>query len=236
MSKPKIIHIPERVVEGKRLGRHVNHDPRSRNFPAEQDEFHSMRHHFYWWALNQKQVGSCPAEALCGVLNSDPAHKTVKKRYSQKDAYTLYGWETAAEGQPWPPNDPGGSGLEVCKVAQQHYWISSYTHAFGITQALQALMVRPVITGVSWYDSFDQPDSQGMVSIGSQASVRGGHEFLVSSVAAPNGATVDDLDEIVLWCMNSWGRGYGLKGRFGMTAATWNTLLQDRGDVTVPVP
>ena len=29
-------HLSEQQVTGKRLGRHVRHDPRSRDFPAEQ--------------------------------------------------------------------------------------------------------------------------------------------------------------------------------------------------------
>jgi hypothetical protein len=232
----QIHHIPEQRVEGKPLGRHIQHDPKSRKFAANRaTKLYTVSHTSVGLPLNQGKIGSCTGNALCGALNSEPNHKTGGKIYREKDAVQVYEWETAAEGQPYPPNDPGGTGLMVCKVAKQHFWISGYHHAFGIQHALEALVLRPVITGVSWYDSFDQPDKHGMVSIAEYAQVRGGHEFVVDQLVVPDGATADDLDDIIIWPVNSWGKPFGLNGRFGMTAATWNTLLQDRGDVTVPI-
>lgn len=227
--------IPEVKVDGHRLGRHVEHDPQSREYQAERaEQIVSVTHKTAGLPLNQGKIGSCTGNALAGALNTQPNHKTGKI-YREADAVQLYEWETTAEGQPYPPNDPGGTGLMVCKVAKQHGWISSYTHAFGIAHALEAMVVRPVITGVSWYDSFDTPSKDGIVSIAAEATIRGGHEFVGTELVVPAGATVDDLDDITVWFENSWGKQYALAGRFGMTAATWNTLLKNSGDVTVPI-
>ncbi len=221
------IQIPETPVTGKRLGRHVEHDPRSRNFTAEVAlQVTSVTHAATGLPLNQGQIGSCTANALCGALDSAPDY-AGGVALTEQDAISLYELETQLEGQPYPPNDPGGSGLMVCKAAKQRGMISSYKHAFGIDQALAALVLRPVITGINWYTSFDTPDpASGLVAIASGATVRGGHEVVADGI---------DADNRLVWLWNSWGTSWGLGGRFCMSFDTWEQLLNERGDVTVPM-
>jgi len=213
----------------RRLGRHVEHDPRSRapEFAAEMaPQVVSVKHAATGLPLDQGHVGSCTANALCGALNSAPDFRGGSAR-TESDALQLYTRETQLEGEPYPQHDPGGSGLMVCKAARQLGWISSYKHAFGVQQALLALVVRPVITGVGWYTSFDSPDASGLVAIAPGATVRGGHEVVADEIDAPNK---------LVWFWNSWGTAYGVGGRFCMSWDTWDQLLQQRGDVTVPLP
>jgi hypothetical protein len=224
-DSPFDVLIPEQPVEGRRLGRHVKHDPLSLQYPAERGEVKSVNHAARGLPLNQGRVGSCTAEALCGALDSEP-NLNGSPALSQADAVTVYERETALEGKPYPPNDPGGSGLMVCKAAKQLGLISSYQHAFGVQHALEALAVRPVITGINWYTSFDTPDADGLVEIAPGATVRGGHEVVADGIDAEN--------ELV-WFWNSWGPGWGKEGRFCMKFATWDQLLKERGDVTVPI-
>lgn len=227
--------IPEVQIPGKRLGRHVKHDPLSRGFAAERaSQLQSVNHNAQGLPLDQGNLGSCTANALCGALDSLPNFLGGKPK-DENNAVALYKLETKNEGQPYPPNDPGGSGLEVCKAAKQLGWISSYTHAFDVEHALLALVNRPVITGVSWYDSFDSPDKDGRVAIAKGAQVRGGHEIVADSIVVPPGATIGDLDQILVGLWNSWGHGYGVGGKFYWTAATWKRLLADQGDCTVPI-
>lgn len=147
---------------------------------------------------------------------------------TETDAITLYERETADEGYPYPAYDPGGSGLAVCKAAVELGWIRSYTHAFGLQHALQALVLRPVITGVNWYSSFDTPDVNGVVSVAPGSVVRGGHELVADGIDAANQ---------LVWLWQSWG-AWGLNGtgRFAWSFATWERLLSEQGDVTVPLP
>lgn len=223
----RFIRLPEIVIPGKRTGRHVVHDQRSKDHVAElAPKIISVTHNALGLPLQQAAVGSCTAESCTGAGNSQPNLKAGAKPRTQKDAYHLYAIETQQEGQPWPPNDPGGSGLAVCKAAKSLKWITSYTHAFGIDQALRALVLRPVITGVSWMTSFDSPDSNGLVSIAAGATVRGGHEILADEIIAEH-------ELVGFW--NSWGPSFGLGGRFYMSFSTWDTLLKEQGDVTIPV-
>jgi hypothetical protein len=219
--------LPEQRIDGKRLGRHVLHDARSRQFPAQTAaQITSVSHKATGLPLNQGNLGSCTANALCGALDSAPDFQGGSP-LTETNAVKLYELETKLEGEPYPPNDPGGSGLMVCKAAKQEGLISSYQHAFGIEQALQALVLRPVITGISWYTSFDEPDPKtGEVAIAPGATVRGGHEIVADEIDAPNK---------LVWFWNSWGPSFGEGGRFCMSFDTWDQLLQERGDVTVPV-
>jgi len=185
----------------------------------------SVTHAAQGLPLNQGDIGSCTANALCGALDSSPDDQGGKT-FAEDSAVQLYELETKLEGKPYPPNDPGGSGLMVCKAAKELGWIKSYQHTFDIQHALEALVLRPVITGVSWYTSFDTPDRTGLVEIAKGATVRGGHEVVADGI---------DADNKLVWFWNSWGPEYGLGGRFCMSFGTWERLLSEQGDVTVPI-
>ncbi len=226
-SEPIRRLIPETVEPGRRLGRHVLHDPRSRDYPASgAPKIVSVTHKAKGLPLDQGNIGSCTANALCGALDSAPDNASGKK-YAEDEAVQLYELETKLEGQPYPPNDPGGTGLMVCKAAKQLGWITAYHHAFGVQNALEALVLRPVITGINWYTSFDTPDPKtGLVEIAQGATVRGGHEIVADGI---------DADDKLVWFWNSWGKQFALGGRFCMSFDTWEQLLSSQGDVTVPL-
>ena len=224
--------IPEERSDGLgRLGRGVWHDPRSLDYEAQTARRLKPVLHEPGpgtvLPLDQASVGSCTTEALCAALSCAPDfHGRV---FTQDDAYTGYSRETANEGEPWPPNDPGGSGLAACKAGKQLGWLKSYRHAFGLTAALKALVLRPNIWGMNWYDTFDHPDpATGIVTITPDAFIRGGHEVCATEII---------LDKELIGFWNSWGRwGLNGTGRFYMSFSTAERLLAEEGDVTVPMP
>lgn len=236
-ESPQIIRIeiPEYDQDpARRLGRHIHHDPRSRaHRPETAPQIVDALHASFGLPLNQGNAGSCTANASIGCLNSLPNWTDLvnvpalgrSKPGTELDALYLYSRETADEGAPYPEYDPGGSGLAVCRAMRELGWIKRWASAFTLDEALRSLVVRPVITGINWYDSFDHPDSNGLVSISNGAQVRGGHEVVATQVLASE-------QLIGLW--NSWGPGWGVGGRFFMSWATWDRLLSEQGDVTVP--
>lgn len=232
-EQPQVVlrEIPELLVPGRRLGRHVKHDPRSRQYVAEAAPMvHDVLHAAHGLPLNQGDLGDCTANALCAALNCGPNYSAsgpAVRSYPavEADAITLYSRETTDEGAPYPPNDPGGTGLAVCRAGQELGWLERYAHAFDFNRALRALVLRPVIAGINWYDSMDEPDSSGLVSISPNAFVRGGHEVCGAQII-----TADRL--VVFW--NSWGSGWGIQGQFAMTYDTIERLLSEQGDITVP--
>lgn len=229
--------LEEQPVDGMPLGRHVEHDPRSRGFAVaarEATSLASVAWHRRGGPFDQskpKPLGSCTGNAICGVVNTAPFQATESRLMTEIDAISVYEDATRIDGiaGTYPPDDTGSSGLAVCKVAKKRGLISGYSHAFGIMPALTALQLGPVITGVPWYEGFDEPGPDGLVTIAGQ--VRGGHEFEVLAFAV--GHTGSPLDGLVE-CPNSWGLHWGLHGRFKMTVRDWASLLEQRGDVTVP--
>jgi hypothetical protein len=216
--------ITEHAQPAHRLGRHIEHDQRSRAFPAARaPKVVSVAHTRHCPPFDQGETGSCTGNAEAGVLMTDPTFVTGRS-LTEADAVVLYEKATHLDRitGSYPPDDTGSSGLAVMKAAKALGYITGYRHAFGLQHALEALVLAPVITGVSWYEGFDSPNSDGTVKI--SGSVRGGHEFEVVAI---------DADAHTVRACNSWGTGWGDHGYFQFSWDTWDQLLEERGDVTV---
>lgn len=228
----KLTFLTEIPVPGKPLGRHVEHDERSREYGffavAAPPPLKTVTHRRYGGVFDQGELGSCTGNAAAGAMNTLPLHRAGEKCLHEKDAVAIYSEATLLDSIDggYPPDDTGSSGLAVAKALRARGLIRQFRHAFSVDEALAALMAGPVITGVSWYQGFDHPDARGLVKIDGQD--RGGHEFeVVGYQSAKN-----PLDALVI-CVNSWGTSYGVAGRFKMTVRTWATLLEQDGDVTI---
>jgi hypothetical protein len=172
---------------------------------------------------------------MAGVLMTEPFFDP-SRILTEDDALDFYKLATTLDNidGSYPPDDTGSSGLAVCKAARKLRLISRYTHAFTMTAALNALQSGPVITGFNWYESFDDPKADGTVSISKHAAVRGGHEVQPFGVTIVRRAGQVDMGRSKVHLWNSWGTGYGVGGAFAMSLATWDRLLNEGGDVTVP--
>ncbi|MFG2722721.1 hypothetical protein ACGFW5_31145 [Streptomyces sp. NPDC048416] len=224
-----------------RLGRHVEHDPRSRAYALSEDllpsTYTSATHAVRIPVLDQGDLGSCTGNAAEGLAGTDPLYgaipATVAARPTgdagadEKQAVALYTAATRLDsirGQ-YPPTDTGSTGLAVAKAAQAAGLISGYQHALSLDATLKALTTMPLIVGVNWYEGFDNPDASGLVSI--SGSVRGGHEFLLYGIDAAAGTVL---------ARNSWGTGFGVDGCFSFSFDDLGRLLDEDGDATVFVP
>lgn len=225
--------LPETKVEGKPLGRHIEHDPRSRQYPwtAGATPLQSVTHQRHGSIFNQGQIGSCTGNAAAGACNTDPEYTQHKHPLlHESDALMIYEDATKLDNVPgsYPPDDTGSSGLAVAKALKSRGFITGYTHAFSLADALDALMLGPVIAGISWYEGFDTPDANGLVKI--DGEVRGGHEIMARQYSKMG--AVPSMSDLVVFD-NSWGTSYGVSGRFSMTVQTFGDLLQQQGDVTI---
>jgi hypothetical protein len=229
-------HIPETDPDARRLGRHIAHDPRSRDFAVEApagatfDTVYWDRHSDI---LDQGEVGSCTGNAMVGALACAPlcADDAAGKQFDETLALALYGGATRRDSVTgsYPPVDTGSTGLAVAKEAKARGLIDSYRWAFSVSGLLHALQGGPVIVGVPWYAGFDHPDGNGLVRPSGQ--IRGGHEFLLRGLVVKG----TDQDEWELHADNSWGRGWGDRGMFCFTVATWKLLRSQHADVVIPL-
>ena len=230
MHLPPIAHLlPETRNPAKRLGRHVEHDPRSRahvHALAPNSALQSQLWTFYGPPLNQGDVGSCTGNALAGALNCTP-FVAGGKLLEEADALSLYELATRLDNIPgtYPPDDTGSSGLAVCKAAEKRGLISGYRHAFSAATALHWLSsIGPVIIGIEWFEGFDTPqgpDEELVIS----GSVRGGHELCIHGI---------DVEKRIIMGTNSWGAAWGNGGSFTISWDTFGILLSRDGDATLP--
>lgn len=218
-----------------RLGRHVDHDPRSRAYaaaePADLTKLVSVRHQRHVPVLDQGQVGSCTANAAVGALGTSPlweAHHTAglssRSEYTdERLAVALYSAEQVAlYGQPFPPCDKGGSGLAIAKVLKARGAITGYRHAFSLSATLAALAKQPVIIGIPWLQGMSTPDADGQLH--PTGPVKGGHEIVLDEL---------DVENQRVWLTNSWGTSWGIGGRAWLTWDDLGALLAQQGDCTV---
>lgn len=208
-----------------RLGRLLEHDPRSRAFPARTATALVSRTHRHWGpVLDQGDLGSCTGNALTQARNTTPL-RAGRPLLTEADAVTVYGRATALDAFPgtYPPEDTGSSGLAVCKAGAQLGWIRTYRHAFGLDAALAALVLAPVLIGINFYDGMFDPDPAGFIA--PSGGLAGGHEMVLTRIYVPG-----------RWVLgfNSWGPAWGDLGRFRMTFAVLGRLLAEDGDCTVP--
>lgn len=211
------------------LGRLINHDPRSRNFPAPRSllTMSPIIHRRYGRVLNQGSLGSCTGNALVQAKNMQRLRKKGERLYTQTDAVAIYAAATAID--PWegtyPPEDTGSDGLSVAKVAHSMGYISGYSHCFGIQHAREALRKVPLLVGTVWMSQMFYPDDRGFVH--PQGFAEGGHEYVLMG---------DNPQREELTFLNSWGPEWGSHGRFKMSYESFDYLLRQHGDVVALVP
>jgi hypothetical protein len=225
--------IPEIVVAGKSLGRHVHHDPRSLAYQVRADgTVKSARWERVIPVLDQGSVASCTGNAAVGHLGTQPEDATLASLLTsglvldEQEALALYSAAEVIDGSgPYPPNDMGSSGLSVAQAAKNAALISGYQHMTSVAACQTAIQTGGFIVGSNWYTGMDSPDANGVVT--ATGTVRGGHEYECIGYDAQT-----DLWEFV----NSWGTTYGVAGHFFYTSATFAQLLAEQGDATQFVP
>lgn len=215
--------LSETVIAGKRLGRHIEHDERSRDYAVTADTsgLVSIRHHRLVGVYDQGDVGSCTGNAGAGAMSTRP----FGHYYHEPTALKFY---SAAEkldgGAGYPPEDEGSSGLSIAKVLKARSLISSYQHCFTPEAVYTALQTGPVMLGVSWLDGFDTPGIDGRLHY--TGTSRGGHEICADQL---------DVEGQRIWITNSWSTSWSLSGRAYWTWADFAHVLADSGDATVPI-
>lgn len=226
MADGDFIQLAEATEPGRRLGRHVEHDARSRNFPAAVAPISDVKHLRHGKPFDQGDLGSCTGNAMAGAMMTAPYYH-ASRTLVEANAVLLYEQAThldRVQGS-YPPDDTGSTGLAVAKAAKRDGYISAYSHAFSMEQALGALTLAPVIAGINWYTSFDSPLPTGECPLPADATIRGGHEIELFGLS---------VEGQQVWAYQSWGPTWGGlgNGTFWFSYATLERLLAEKGDVT----
>lgn len=227
--------IPEDPRVGMRLGRHVEHDERSRNYEYDTTGLSTtpVLHIRHAPVFDQMALGSCVGNASVGSIACDPVFASLPAGHPVLDepfAVTVYEVATTLDEDPdtYPPTDTGSTGLAGAKALVKLGMIGGYQHTFTFTGMRLAMSQGAVFAGINWYSTFDTPEASGLVRIGNNAYVRGGHEVCADEIT-----TIGNTE--VIGFTNSWGPDWGKNGKFYVTFADMERLLSEDGDVTVPV-
>lgn len=229
-----LTRLPEDRQPGRRLGRHINHDPRSRQYRvarAADPTLASVMHPLQVPTLDQGNLGSCVLNTAVENLSAPGIWETLtpeeQAELGEPLAVDLYRETTAADPYPgqWEPNDTGTDALSAAKVLRRRGYISGWLHAFSPVTALQQLQKTTVQTGITWKTGCDDPDRDHIIRW--TGAARGGHEVL---------AVGYDAARRLVRIRNHWGPGWGDGGECWMPDTDWMAALQDDGDALVLVP
>lgn len=235
------IHIVKYEPSDSRLGRHVEHDERSKLpkhtfLEREAKPKHKTTH---WTSqappLDQGQLGSCTGNATAQWLNTDfatgaRARTSASGFLTEEDALKIYEGATRLDHFPgqYPPEDTGSTGNAAAKAAVKLGWLNSYGWLFSFTSVQAAIEKTPLSSGTLWTNSMFDPVN-GLVKVGklTDSNIAGGHQYLMSGI---------DWNEDVFEFRQSWGDWPGSKpgGYFAISFNDFQSLLEADGDITVP--
>ena len=213
-----------------RLGRHVEHDERSRAYavtaPRHSNVYRSFRHKvFSPKPVPNQTIGNCTGVDQC--VRADAQGNRVRGVVLGMDvAIKLYGRATQLDSfqGTYPPNDTGSSGLAAAKAAKEAGIIDRYEWIFGgVDQVLETLRLRPVGVGTVWYNDMFNPDPRSLL-VSPTGGMAGGHQWSIIGWSQRYGAF-----EGLCW----WGPDFGSNGMFRIRKADLANLLADDGDAHV---
>ena len=225
--------LPEVRKAHHRLGRHINHDPRSLAYRvAGTTTPKTVRWERHIPVFDQGDLGSCTINAGLGALGSGDFFATlpadVQAKLTGASVQTdlvqpLYREETRLDpyAGAWEPDDTGSDGLSSAKTMQKNGWISGYRHITSLAEFHAGIQAGPVIIGSSWFSGMDSPDKKGVVN--PTGSVRGGHEYEAIGY---------DVDTDLVELVNSWSDSWGYGGHFFYSSKALTYLLSQQGDAT----
>lgn len=233
MSDGLLTYIEDKT-NGK-LGRNVVwHAPENRAYPARGVLFadDAEPRTKTWWTRDvwdQNGHSSCTAESATGCLVTSPFRmyldRTNLTAYDESsERYALYRY--AQNYDPWEGTDYEGSSTNApFKVLREREQIQEWRWCFGLDDVLRTVSWHgPVSAGTVWTDQMFRPDSRGLIE--AKGEVMGGHAYRVVGV---------DTRNKLVRCVNSWGRGWGVSGRFVMRWDTLDYLLQQDGEAAAVV-
>ena len=223
------------TIPGK-LGTRPNTDPRNGRYPysAVVGEIRTKdwaRHVPVW---DQGAIGSCAGQAAAGCIGTtqlwEKQTPAVQEALSAIYAEGVYPDATAIDpfDGTYPPDDTGTDTRSVAQVLLNRGLITEYRWTNQLDAILTAASRGPVILGIAWPESFDWPDSAGLVTFDpTNYIIRGGHAVVIDAI---------DTTNRTLRCTNSWSALWGAAGRFYIHWDTLRNLLDlEWGDVCVPI-
>jgi len=172
--------------------------------------------------LDQGNTGTCVEHGWRHWGMAAPVIST--KKLARIPQYALYDEMIAIDE--WSDNDIdprrefGTSVRAGARIFQQRGFLTVYGWVFEIETAIDWLVSQgALVFGTNWLQGMNQTDASGFVY--DTGRVLGGHCYTAIGWSETRGA---------MRFINSWGSGFGEKGRFWMTGETVDRLLRANGE------
>lgn len=205
-----------------RLGRLIQFDERSRNYPISAI-LHDRKRSYTWRCdthLDQGTEGSCVGHAFAHDIAARPSVSPVTS------SLALQIYRRAQQIDEWPGEGYSGTSiLAGAKATKEAGYLDEYRWAFGLDDLISAVGYHgPAVLGVNWYQGMIAPGADGFIHPTGQ--FMGGHAILCHSVSIKH-------ERFTLH--NSWGPTWGRGGRCYVSFTDMNRLLSERGEACIPV-
>jgi hypothetical protein len=213
------------------LGRRAHRDPRDHNYwLLDAMPRVLQRPSVKYWPfmrdpLDQGQTGTCVGHGWKGWMLAAPVTRTTPD--AEPTAMTIYREATTLDE--WADNDgdlqAGTSVRAGAKALLARGHIREYRWCWDLKTAVDFLLTGgPVVIGVNFYEGMFDLDANGFMGVG--GNFVGGHCMLLLGANEPRR---------VVRGLNSWGKGWGQKGRFWMTFSDLERLISENGEVCAAV-
>lgn len=178
--------------------------------------------------LDQGNTPHCVGFAHAGNGIAEP----IEDDWTDSMGDTLYYRAKDYDGESGQEN--GSSTLSGIKAFMDFASVpGGYAWAATLDDIVTWVLIKaPVVTGTDWHNNMFYPDADGLVHIG--GGVAGGHEWMITGV---------DTVARQFHCVNSWGTGFGVGGKFKIGFDDYQVLFDSQGDAvtcveasTNPVP
>lgn len=207
-----------------RLGRRVQFDEQSRQFPVRKLITAKTPRSYTWGCAVWLDQGNTPACTGFSTTQKLAARYPILKTVSDTMALNLY--HEAQKHDEYPgENYDGSSVLGAMKAAVALGYIGSYHWGFSIDDAILAIGYQGGgVAGINWYKDMFNPDAKGVIK--PTGALAGGHAILVNGV---------DLKKGLVRLHNSWGRDWGVNGECFISIDDFDKLLKENGEFAVPI-
>lgn len=210
------------------LGRRVASDPRDFNYLARQvlalplkpPSPRSSPYYRTGRVLDQGSTPQCVGYSWRQWLSSAPIMSK-----GGPDASLVY--REAQLVDEWPGQDYDGTSVRAgAKVLHALGHIHSYWWGFNSVTVRDWILDGwgTVVLGINWYEAMFHPDNDGCIE--PRGPLRGGHALLCVGYSAGRKA---------FRLINSWGEGWGQKGRCWLRAQDLDLLLEQQGEACMAV-